>query len=184
MDHAIEQPRYLQQPRDPPQDEDRVTEDHEQPRDPPEDEQAAMDAAEEQPRDPPHDEQAAMDPAEEQPRAPPYDVVRIIGRRIFARRQLRAWQGGVAQEEVFEVRLDDQWQGKSLCEIWQELPKMWEDILIYLKDQGVNDRDKIRIQIDHAALDKGVMRVALREFGRSEERRVGKECRSRWSPYH
>ena len=24
----------------------------------------------------------------------------------------------------------------------------------------------------------------LREFIRSEERRVGKECRSRWSPYH
>ena len=24
----------------------------------------------------------------------------------------------------------------------------------------------------------------LREEGRSEERRVGKECRSRWSPYH
>src|SRR3989344_9568114 len=23
-----------------------------------------------------------------------------------------------------------------------------------------------------------------RPFGRSEERRVGKECRSRWSPYH
>ena len=23
-----------------------------------------------------------------------------------------------------------------------------------------------------------------RVFGRSEERRVGKECRSRWSPYH
>src|SRR3989454_9411722 len=27
-------------------------------------------------------------------------------------------------------------------------------------------------------------RVALRSAGRSEERRVGKECRSRWSPYH
>ena len=24
----------------------------------------------------------------------------------------------------------------------------------------------------------------LAEHGRSEERRVGKECRSRWSPYH
>jgi len=24
----------------------------------------------------------------------------------------------------------------------------------------------------------------LKEFNRSEERRVGKECRSRWSPYH
>ena len=23
-----------------------------------------------------------------------------------------------------------------------------------------------------------------RSFNRSEERRVGKECRSRWSPYH
>ena len=22
------------------------------------------------------------------------------------------------------------------------------------------------------------------QYGRSEERRVGKECRSRWSPYH
>ena len=25
---------------------------------------------------------------------------------------------------------------------------------------------------------------AYREVSRSEERRVGKECRSRWSPYH
>ena len=27
-------------------------------------------------------------------------------------------------------------------------------------------------------------RSVQRAFGRSEERRVGKECRSRWSPYH
>jgi hypothetical protein len=27
-------------------------------------------------------------------------------------------------------------------------------------------------------------RVAMEEWKRSEERRVGKECRSRWSPYH
>ena len=26
--------------------------------------------------------------------------------------------------------------------------------------------------------------VVLESTGRSEERRVGKECRSRWSPYH
>ena len=42
--------------------------------------------------------------------------------------------------------------------------------------------------------DYGVLRLiashepeacrVLRENGRSEERRVGKECRSRWSPYH
>ena len=28
------------------------------------------------------------------------------------------------------------------------------------------------------------LKALLEEFGRSEERRVGKECRSRWSPYH
>src|SRR5260221_11424445 len=27
-------------------------------------------------------------------------------------------------------------------------------------------------------------RVSSSQFSRSEERRVGKECRSRWSPYH
>src|SRR2546426_10942374 len=38
----------------------------------------------------------------------------------------------------------------------------------------------------HRAPAPGRVRVALfaREAPRSEERRVGKECRSRWSPYH
>ena len=30
----------------------------------------------------------------------------------------------------------------------------------------------------------GLLKVAAPRSGRSEERRVGKECRSRWSPYH
>ena len=30
----------------------------------------------------------------------------------------------------------------------------------------------------------GVVVVVAGRGGRSEERRVGKECRSRWSPYH
>ena len=30
----------------------------------------------------------------------------------------------------------------------------------------------------------GVSPVGCAVFARSEERRVGKECRSRWSPYH
>ena len=28
------------------------------------------------------------------------------------------------------------------------------------------------------------IKLFFEEYGRSEERRVGKECRSRWSPYH
>src|SRR5574342_508220 len=36
-------------------------------------------------------------------------------------------------------------------------------------------------QLDLAPLVHAIPRAVL---GRSEERRVGKECRSRWSPYH
>src|SRR2546427_11804806 len=35
-----------------------------------------------------------------------------------------------------------------------------------------------------AVLLPWVIPTALSTLGRSEERRVGKECRSRWSPYH
>ena len=35
-----------------------------------------------------------------------------------------------------------------------------------------------KIKADDLLLEKTV------PYGRSEERRVGKECRSRWSPYH
>src|SRR2546422_7000497 len=31
---------------------------------------------------------------------------------------------------------------------------------------------------------KEIVRLAKEQHARSEERRVGKECRSRWSPYH
>ena len=40
---------------------------------------------------------------------------------------------------------------------------------------------KIRNAIEAAIITLG---VGLPIFKRSEERRVGKECRSRWSPYH
>ena len=40
------------------------------------------------------------------------------------------------------------------------------------------DRSNVSRLVDRAA------KRGLLERGRSEERRVGKECRSRWSPYH
>ena len=33
-------------------------------------------------------------------------------------------------------------------------------------------------------IDKEELNRVLTKYLRSEERRVGKECRSRWSPYH
>ena len=41
--------------------------------------------------------------------------------------------------------------------------------------------------LDKAGLDHLIIHPFTKEFSRitrSEERRVGKECRSRWSPYH
>ena len=35
----------------------------------------------------------------------------------------------------------------------------------------------------HSMIDRAVEFIGTRQV-RSEERRVGKECRSRWSPYH
>src|SRR3712207_8559588 len=39
-------------------------------------------------------------------------------------------------------------------------------------------------QLPAEVRDEDLDRVRRREGIRSEERRVGKECRSRWSPYH
>ena len=36
----------------------------------------------------------------------------------------------------------------------------------------------------HPEKPEGVDKKSAYIIGRSEERRVGKECRSRWSPYH
>ena len=48
--------------------------------------------------------------------------------------------------------------------------------------------EKLLIVEDDKKLNDGI-RLALKNdayffYQRSEERRVGKECRSRWSPYH
>ena len=52
----------------------------------------------------------------------------------------------------------------------------------------VADDDQTTCLLMQAALAKGGLAVELAHDGegenRSEERRVGKECRSRWSPYH
>ena len=48
----------------------------------------------------------------------------------------------------------------------------WEAANEYAKDRGW----EFQIWTENTLMEMGIMR--------SEERRVGKECRSRWSPYH
>ena len=62
----------------------------------------------------------------------------------------------------------------------------------YISEELSRLRAMVRAQLDKEGLQAAVAVVGrilsgLRHrnpFMRSEERRVGKECRSRWSPYH
>ena len=70
----------------------------------------------------------------------------------------------------------------------------------WLDDYAVEEWDRIMPLVEDLKvkeLDRGLLAtycqtysnyknatLKLKEQGRSEERRVGKECRSRWSPYH
>ena len=45
-------------------------------------------------------------------------------------------------------------------------------------------RNQIVKGIGKGELKTGEKLPTVRQLARSEERRVGKECRSRWSPYH
>src|ERR1051326_9196749 len=54
----------------------------------------------------------------------------------------------------------------------QGLEPSEDETMAYLEEQAARD-DELKSQL-----------AELRKSPRSEERRVGKECRSRWSPYH
>ena len=51
------------------------------------------------------------------------------------------------------------------------------------KEVSIND-DHLTVYLWENRLMKNIASYIHEQFPRSEERRVGKECRSRWSPYH
>ena len=48
----------------------------------------------------------------------------------------------------------------------------------------VTEREKLELECTAKLLHLSLSTLIRRALHRSEERRVGKECRSRWSPYH
>ena len=51
-------------------------------------------------------------------------------------------------------------------------------------EEHVLYKEDYQMKMLKANSPEGFLKVAGRGMNRSEERRVGKECRSRWSPYH
>src|SRR2546430_16918022 len=84
---------------------------------------------------------------------------------------------GVDLEELYRAGIDDH----------MIAPFDFDDLLFRLASPSLVGRSgSHKISVGDLSIDP-VMRCALRrshQIARSEERRVGKECRSRWSPYH
>src|ERR1019366_10445112 len=61
-----------------------------------------------------------------------------------------------------------------------------EEQHIQARDDDRPQKGNMKKQVEGYGTSEHLRQVAGadREFTRSEERRVGKECRSRWSPYH
>ena len=77
----------------------------------------------------------------------------------------------VAQDAPSNVEGRGLWENPSV-------PKLSVTIIT------LNEAEHIAAAIDSAAWADEVIVVDSGSTDRSEERRVGKECRSRWSPYH
>src|ERR1035437_5011335 len=96
---------------------------------------------------------------------------------IFSCESLNDAAAGVAEPEGVDCA--DQPAGRSSCfrfAWWTYLWAFWSDW-----GSGVLHAAKI---ITRAAEATASTRRYVMDGWRSEERRVGKECRSRWSPYH
>ena len=67
-----------------------------------------------------------------------------------------------------------------------ERMRLAAEIAAYKRENGlpVGDPAREREILERAAAQAGPELARYIEAERSEERRVGKECRSRWSPYH
>src|SRR5258707_10629517 len=60
------------------------------------------------------------------------------------------------------------------------IASVWPGIRAF-QNAGIDAWDNFLVYVPSS---KPVFTLALTNLSRSEERRVGKECRSRWSPYH
>src|SRR6266850_3987216 len=86
-----------------------------------------------------------------------------------------------ARDDGAQLTLDDLEQSCRLAHAYGA--RIYLTFNILFKPAELHDA----LQHLGACIDRGIDAAIVQDLGavqRSEERRVGKECRSRWSPYH
>src|SRR3989441_6571697 len=72
-----------------------------------------------------------------------------------------------------------------LAAAFGDLPHQGPVLLVIDREEAVGAVERLlHLGREAVSVETLEQRVAQRQLKRSEERRVGKECRSRWSPYH
>src|SRR2546422_3952 len=95
---------------------------------------------------------------------------------------LSSWVKLVHEQEHPEHEVDIAFVGKYV-----DLQDSYKSLNEALRHAGIHTRSKVNVHyLDSEELEKGgiAQLEKMDAILRSEERRVGKECRSRWSPYH
>ena len=106
---------------------------------------------------------------------------------------------GLTSEEIERMKQDAEANAESdkvlraKAEKINEADSMFFQTETQLKELGAKLADDHKVAVEyaltelrmaHQSQDVPAIQTALDNINRSEERRVGKECRSRWSPYH
>src|SRR3712207_8616295 len=70
---------------------------------------------------------------------------------------------------------------RPVCDLPRDRDRGPHATCLRRRSMALDSATKQQIMTEYATVDKD---TGSPEVQRSEERRVGKECRSRWSPYH
>jgi len=83
-----------------------------------------------------------------------------------------------------QAGVDDKAAGQSLT-LWYDKPAVkWEQEALPIGNGRLGCMIFGGMQKEHIQFNEDSLWTGDEQDTRSEERRVGKECRSRWSPYH
>src|SRR3990167_3472033 len=88
-------------------------------------------------------------------------------------------------------------KGKAVDDMVEEVSKAYAERRKHIKGKEIDDKNVVHFtQLNLAKMAGAIQEIIMKQVEadvesrgfpkekRSEERRVGKECRSRWSPYH